>query len=345
MPAKKRTTSKSPSRKKTASQKDDAVETAKAQARKNMEKRKTERVESIKVDKYIGKYEELFNSIDKDHNGSIDADELMTALGDHLKWTPYRIDKLIRQADLNHDGTLDIQEFARIMEEHKDSMDMWGDANDSLWHNWKHRLTTTLSETVDVIEDMCQPAKEISRNHSTEMQVNVASEGAKVPVYMRRASPATRIIASFCGPVVVALFSAMICGIPLLLFAIAVFSVSLMSSRRLLPLSNPWPSSMIGPNLFAACALLLASSGSIGLLYVTFVKKRTPGHYVFGLRMVDSQGRHSGLMTLIAKYAIQFLLSAATVGLYQIIDGLIMITSEDSRSLTDRLLDVTVVLE
>lgn len=344
MPAKKRTTSKSPSRKKTASQKDDAVETAKAQARKNMEKRKTERVESIKVDKYIGKYEELFNSIDKDHNGSIDADELMTALGDRLKWTPYRIDKLIRQADLNHDGTLDIEEFARIMEEHKDSMDMWGDANDSLWHNWKHRLTTTLSETVDVIEDMCQPAKEISRNHSTEMQVNVASEGAKVPVYMRRASPATRIIASLCGPVVVGVLSAMLCSIPLLLVAIALFSVSLMSSGRL-PLSNPWPSLMMGPHLFLTGVCLLGSSNVLGLMYVTLVKKRTPGHYVFGLQMVDSQGRHTGLMTLLAKYAIQILLTGVTAGTYPIIDGLIMIASEDSRSLTDRLLDVTVVLE
>lgn len=234
MPSK-RTTSKSPARGKKVPSQDDVVEIAKAQARKNLEKRKTEKAESIKAEKvevdttYIEKYEDLFDSIDADHNGSIDPDELEIALGDHLKWTPYRIDKLMRHADLNNDGTLDIEEFARIMEEHKGSMDMWGNASDNLWQNWRHKLSNAISETMDVVDDLCQPAKNLSANHSTEFRVNVVQDKLR-PEYMRRASPVTRFIAAIVGQPATAMYGYLhylfpdlcticsrICGITLLI--------------------------------------------------------------------------------------------------------------------------------
>lgn len=108
-------------------------------------------------------YRPLFEEIDKDGNGVVDASELHGAL---LKTfpalTPKAVRKMLSEADVNHDGVLSLEEFSAIMTAAEGKNTAWGKAQKSLWENWNQHLR----ETVAVLHSAAEPLKAISRKHS-----------------------------------------------------------------------------------------------------------------------------------------------------------------------------------
>lgn len=60
------------------------------------------------------KLEQAFKLFDKDGNGSIEAEEIRTVLGDS-KMSPEQIDEIIRDVDENGDGVIQFDEFVHMM--------------------------------------------------------------------------------------------------------------------------------------------------------------------------------------------------------------------------------------
>jgi hypothetical protein len=105
------------------------------------------------------KYKELFDSIDRDGNGTIDPLELMYALSD-INLTPYRIDLMMKEADLDCNGKIDLEEFALVMEKSKARLDDWGVASKSLWGKFKNQVK-------DHVDSVCEPLRDLTRKHSS----------------------------------------------------------------------------------------------------------------------------------------------------------------------------------
>ncbi|KJE95281.1 septin 9 [Capsaspora owczarzaki ATCC 30864] len=72
--------------------------------------------------------EQAFNSIDTDHSGSIDRDELGTAVQKLLdrKVTDAEVDEMLAKADSDRSGSISLDEFKAMMADHLSRSTNWG---------------------------------------------------------------------------------------------------------------------------------------------------------------------------------------------------------------------------
>jgi len=272
------------------------------------------------------KYSELFKSIDLDGNGTIEPTELMLALPD-LKLTPHRIDVMFKEADLDGNGRIDLDEFAKVMERSRDSLDIWGMASKSLWGKFWHNLKDQTMKTAEIVDTAIQPLHQLSRRHSSVVIVQAATYYEPVITL--------RVVAHIFGPLllgvsVIAAFSA--CMLP----AIA-FEAGAQRQR------NIWETG--GSDITKFLTVL----GSFAGLMTAFVlcilpatRGQTAGHYFFGLQMISStSGKPCGFGMIFLKYVLTIILSICTFGFYELIDGIVLLAQ--GKTITDSLLGVQVV--
>jgi len=70
--------------------------------------------ENIRSESFRASVRRLFNSMDLDHNGSLDCHELRILLR-KLGIDDKEISLLVASVDLDHDGTLAFDEFSKVM--------------------------------------------------------------------------------------------------------------------------------------------------------------------------------------------------------------------------------------
>lgn len=261
-------------------------------------RKKTEKVPAAD-DSTTSKYKEIFNSIDTNGDGMIDLIELAHAVRGEIHFTPYRVQQLLEEADLDGNGKIDFNEFARVMEVHKNAVDSWGMASKSIWSNFWSRA----KETHEIIESVCAPARKLSREHSTTILVEKKE--------FKEPSAALRVVAHVLGPFLL-FWPCVFCFIPMIISPFLIIHCSIAA--------------------FLLCGFIALSALSRG---------QTPGHYVFGLQMVDSEGNQAGFGTLLLKFILFLILNAVTVGCWEIIDGLWLMCN--GHTLSDRFLGVIVV--
>ena len=240
----------------------------------------------------------------------IDLIELTHAVSGKYKFTPYRVAQLLSEADLDDNGKLDINEFARVMEAHGDTVDGWGMASKSIWSNFWSKL----EEAQDIVEHVYAPIKRISSDHASPVLV-----GKKKHL---EPSVGLRIVAHILGPI--------LCFLPCIL-AFTPFLAVVLCYRHV---NDHW----LNFGFCTAIAIILFLKIFMSML----VRGQTPGHYVFGLQMVNKEGDHCGPRVLLLKILLYVILNAVTGGLINFLEGFFLLLN--GRSLTDRMLDVKVVL-
>jgi len=131
-------------------------------------------------------YQSLFNKIDTDGSGTIDASELFSTVSklypEH-RFTRSEIGKMFDEADVNHDGAVSYKEFCHILNHAEGKANAWGKLEQSLWHRAAKNVSN-LSQLV-----VSKRAKEFARSHSYEC----ADSGQLVP------TAGIRLIAEIVG--------------------------------------------------------------------------------------------------------------------------------------------------
>jgi hypothetical protein len=119
-------------------------------------------------------YQSLFNKIDTDGSGTIDASELFSAVSklypEH-RFTRSEIGKMFDEADVNHDGAVSYKEFCHILNHAEGKANAWGKLEQSLWH----RAAKNVSDLSQLV--VSKTAKDFARSHSYEC----ADSGHLVP--------------------------------------------------------------------------------------------------------------------------------------------------------------------
>ena len=119
-------------------------------------------------------YKVIFDRIDKDRSGAIDAAELAGALASQFPeacFTGADIKAMMEEADLNHDGVVSFAEFCAVMERAEGAASHWSRARASLWGH----VARSLQETAAVVRSAAEPLRAIARAHSYE-----ASDGKRI---------------------------------------------------------------------------------------------------------------------------------------------------------------------
>ena len=112
-------------------------------------------------------YEGIFDRIDTDHSGAIDAAELAGALASQFPeacFTGADVKAMMEEADLNHDGVISFIEFCAVMERAEGAASHWSRARASLWGH----VARSLRETAAVVHSAAEPLRAIARAHSYE---------------------------------------------------------------------------------------------------------------------------------------------------------------------------------
>ena len=248
----------------------------------------------------------------------IDLIELTHAVSGKYKFTPYRVAQLLSEADLDDNGKLDINEFARVMEAHGDTVDGWGMASKSIWSNFWYKL----EEAQDIVEHVYAPIKRISSDHASPVLVGKKKHAEP--------SVALRIVAHILGPT--------LCFLPCILAFTPLLALTLYDRISFGYIGRYMNHHLLHFGFCTAVAIILF----LKIFMTMLIRGQTPGHYVFGLQMVNKDGDHCGPRVLLLKILLYFILNAVTVGFINFFEGFFLLL--DGRSLTDRMLDVKVVL-
>jgi EF-hand domain pair len=124
------------------------------------------------------KYRQLFNDIDVDHSGFIDAVELYAAAArafPNARVTPAAIKRLLQEADENHDGVISYKEFAHVLGKAEVKHDLWSKLSGL------SRVKHELDEAFVVADGALEPIRHFSRQHSSDtVIVNETSEHVRV---------------------------------------------------------------------------------------------------------------------------------------------------------------------
>jgi len=288
------------------------------------------------------KYKDLFNSIDTDGSGTIEPTELTYALSD-LHLTPHQIDMMIKEADTDENGRLDLDEFSKIMEASKGADDAWGKASKTLWD----KIFLKAKRSAEVVEDACQPLHELSQRHSMAIVLPTGTNAREPDVTLR-------VIAHVLGPIILG-FIILSCASVFILPALSLAHNSMNSIDRYYFYgrlkANPvdtivWLSMAEGrPSTMSVFLLACFIGGSAALISTLYPASRgqTPGHYIFGMQMVNARtGERCGFFMILLRTILWAVMIIITRGIYEIIDGIFLISS--GRTLTDQVLGVRVVI-
>lgn len=137
-------------------------------------------------------YKPLFDRIDSNHSGSIDAKELWDAVSSSFGGiTPLDLQSMMSEADVNHDGVISLEEFASIMTAAEGQSALWRSAQQSLWGTVK----LNAADVVNVAHSAAKPLQEISRQHSYP---RAFGRGGREEKTLQVASVGVRCFSSCC---------------------------------------------------------------------------------------------------------------------------------------------------
>lgn len=295
------------------------------------------------------KYRVLFESIDLDKNGTIEPSELIYALPD-LKLTPHRIDIMFQEADLDGNGRLDLEEFSKVMEKSKDTLDAWGMASKSLWGKFWHNIKDQTMQTVEVVDSAIEPLHTLSRRHSSVV-THVTGRHSLAP------SVGLRLMAHAIALPILIFFNIsafLLCMAPA--FSKAVSIASHPTIQYCMQHSGECSPETIYKIIEQEGILLLLVFGCILSFVLNFLfviipmsRGQTVGHYLFGMQMVNATtGENCGFLMVLLKYIIANGINTfisvyfkIPIMIYSIVDLFVLVAGR--RSLTDQLLGVRVV--
>lgn len=156
-------------------------------------------------------YRPMFEKIDADKSGYIDASELLSAitkLFPESRFTGADIASMISEADCNADGVISLEEFTDIMVAAEGKSTLWGMAQKSMWATF----SMNMQQTSAVIHTAARPLKLMARQHSYE-----SADGKKI------ASVGLRMMTSIVGSLVALSIGVALSPIPPISIAASIF--------------------------------------------------------------------------------------------------------------------------
>jgi hypothetical protein len=127
-------------------------------------------------------YQSLFDSIDVDNSGTIEASELFTAMRKAFpsaRFTPADAIKMLEEADTNDDGVLSFDEFVSIMQNAEGIAGNWAKLNQSFFQ----KGLKSIRDVGVVAHSAVRPFREFARQHSFDWDVDkdikIASVGLR----------------------------------------------------------------------------------------------------------------------------------------------------------------------
>ena len=231
------------------------------------------------------------------------------------------------------------------MNDHKDKLDSWGMAQKSIFSNF---WAGTFHHGMEIAESICEPARKISRDHSGVIEIVDPKSYNK----FKAQSPtvAMRIFAEFFGSCVLwpLFFISLYIPVFLLTAGITLYGIMLTNSHfDFYRIFARHPIEYIMKHLgfeHLVFNIIVFALYTIVMFMIPFLRGQTVGQYIFGFQWVNRFGEHIGPIHLLLLVFVSTLLNAASFGLYGLIDLFYLLLSSENRSLSDKILDIYLIV-
>lgn len=284
-------------------------------------------------------YKELFEEIDSDDSGGIDALELqhamVTVFG--VKVTTAQVHQMMKTADVNGDGVVDLAEFTMLMKGIAiDSVERKGTEKDALGDWMQASGIAAADQTLAAISEVIEPLHAAVLKHTPAENVKFGFHKEQSLV-VHYASGMTRFYADYVLSVVLI---GMAWGAKQGVNALINFLLAQVQMQEISQLSEEAISTRIAHLLLFM--MLVISFHPMAILLKLSTRSQTFGGFLCGCQVMTSDHLPCGQLIFITRTVVSFFLVCSIVG--GLVDVIFMILSPRGISLTDLLMGTHVVV-